>query len=144
MPEWIPFVVFTAWCAALSVIDATTLRLPNASTLLGAVAVLGYGVATGRGSVAVIGGLLLALLYLTVHLLAPSAMGAGDVKLAIGVGAAAALGGGEAWVLAALLAPLGTAVAGLVLIVRRRRSGRTVVPHGPFMCAATVFALVAG
>lgn len=144
MPDWIPFLVFTAWCAALSVVDFATLRLPNTSTLLGAVAVLGYSIATERGSVAVIGGLLLAFLYLTVHLLAPTSMGAGDVKLAIGVGAAAALGGGEVWVLAALLAPLGTAVAGLVLIVRHRRAGRTVLPHGPFMCAATVFALVAG
>lgn len=129
------------WCAALSFVDISERRLPNVLTVFGAIAVVGYGFAVGRGGVAIIGGLMLALLYLAVHMIAPSAMGAGDVKLAVGLGAAAALGGPEVWVWAALLAPLGTAVAGVFLMLRRRTVGRTVVPHGPFMCASTLFAL---
>ena len=76
--------------------------------------------------------------YLVVHLMSPSALGAGDVKLALGTGAVAGMAGAPVWLLAALLAPLGAAVATLGLLVIRRPA---VVPHGPFMCAATLLAL---
>ncbi len=111
-------------------------------TVPGAIAILTFGFATGKGRAALVGGLLLAGLYLALHLLAPHALGAGDVKLALGLGAGAALGGADAWVLAAFLAPVGTAIAGCVLMaLRERTQGPTVVPHGPFMCGATVIAL---
>ncbi|NMN93597.1 prepilin peptidase [Antrihabitans stalactiti] len=143
MISWLAIMALCAWCAALSFVDIAERRLPNVLTVCGGIAVLGYGFAVGRGGVALIGGLLLALLYLAVHVIAPTAMGAGDVKLALGLGAAAALGGPEVWVWAALLAPLGTALAGVFLMMRRGTVGRTVVPHGPFMCASTLIALAA-
>ena len=49
-------------------------------------------------------------MYLLVHLVAPAAMGAGDVKLAIGLGALTGCFGVDVWLLAALAAPLLTAL----------------------------------
>ncbi|TSD94636.1 prepilin peptidase [Skermania sp. ID1734] len=126
------------WCVWLSVIDMRERRLPNALTIPGALAVLGYAVVTGRARQAVVGGLVLAASYLVIHLARPSALGAGDVKLALGVGALAALGGAQAWVFAALLAPCLTALVGATQLIRRRSH---VVAHGPSMCAATLLAL---
>ncbi|EUA90688.1 putative membrane protein [Mycobacterium ulcerans str. Harvey] len=71
------------------------------------------------------------------HLLAPAALGAGDVKLAIGLGALAGSLGVEVWFLAALAAPLMTA---LWAVGARLRTGTLAVPHGPSMCLATAVA----
>ncbi|MRH87357.1 prepilin peptidase [Nocardia sp. SYP-A9097] len=109
--ESLPLIILTLWCALLSYSDLRTHRLPNLLTLPGAAVVLGYGFATGRGTVAVLGALLLAIPYLLVHLCSPAALGAGDVKLALGLGAATALGGPDAWVSAALTAPVLTVLA---------------------------------
>ncbi|WP_068273105.1 prepilin peptidase [Aldersonia kunmingensis] len=134
--------VFVAWCAWLTVIDLRERRLPNALTAGGAVAVLLFAAMTGRWSAALIGGLLLFAVYLVVHLVAPGALGAGDVKLAFALGAAVALAGGQAWVTAALLAPVGTALAGSLLWLRGGRArAPTVVAHGPGMCLASLIAL---
>ena len=73
--------------------------------------------------------------YLVVHLLSPAAMGAGDVKLALGLGALAGAFGADAWLWAALGAPMLTALWGLL-------SRRRVLPHGPAMCAATAAAVL--
>jgi leader peptidase (prepilin peptidase)/N-methyltransferase len=96
---------------------------------------------TGSAGAAVLGGLLLASAYLALYLGASGAIGAGDVKLALGVGAATGLAGGEAWVCAAGLAPMLTATAGCVVLVARRAP--RPLPHGPSMCAATLVALFA-
>jgi leader peptidase (prepilin peptidase)/N-methyltransferase len=69
-----------------------------------------------------------------VHLAAPAAMGAGDVKLAIGLGGLAGCFGVGVWFLAALVAPLLTA---LLALGARAGSGALTVPHGPSMCVAT-------
>ncbi len=82
------------------------------------------------------GALCLAALYLVVHLAAPAALGAGDVKLALGCGGLTGAFGADVWVLAALGAPLLTAVLGLLVAVR----GGATVPHGPSMCAASLAA----
>jgi leader peptidase (prepilin peptidase)/N-methyltransferase len=83
----------------------------------------------------VVGAVALAGVYLVVHLIAPAAMGAGDVKLALGIGALTGSFGFDVWTLAAVGAPLLTAAWALV-VVRRQRT----VPHGPSMCLATVAA----
>ncbi|WP_433672753.1 prepilin peptidase [Nocardia sp. CA-136227] len=109
--NWTAMLVLTVWCAALSAFDARERRLPDALTLPGAVVILGYGFAVGTPELAVAGGLMLALPYLVVHLCCPPALGAGDVKLALGLGAATALGGAWTWSWAALTAPMLTACA---------------------------------
>ena len=90
------------------------------------------GAMAGRGLSALAGAAALTGVYLLVHLMAPAALGAGDVKLAIGLGGLAGCFGVEVWLLAALAAPLLTALCGWIL-----RGARTV-PHGPSMCLATV------
>lgn len=153
------FPLFAAWCGALAIIDIRTRRLPNPLTLPGAAAVLGYALLTGEFSAAARGAVLLAIPHLLLHLLRPAALGAGDVKLALGLGAAAGLGGGQVWAWSAVTAPLLTASAGIGLLLARRCShGRggadtairalspeppaATVPHGPSMCVATLLGLL--
>ena len=132
-----------AWFTALSVYDVRQRRLPNALTLPGAALVLAGATLAGRGLPACVGAAALVLLYLGVHLVAPAGMGAGDVKLAIGVGALTGSFGPDAWVLAALAAPLLTGLWAVAVAFRRRAA---TVPHGPSMCvaAAAAVAVVAG
>ncbi len=120
----ITYAALVIWCAVLSAIDIRTRRLPDALTLPGAAAVVAVAALTGHGALACGGALLLAAPYLLVHLVAPAACGAGDVKLALGTGAAAACGGAQCWVWAALGAPLLTALAGAGLLAAGRLSGR--------------------
>ena len=126
-----------AWAAALSVADIRCRRLPNALTLPGAVAILAGAAAGGAGLPAVLGGVALGGLYLLVHLVYPAGMGAGDVKLALGLGALTGAYGIPVWVLGALGASLLTAVIGGISALHRRG---TRVPHGPSMCVASLAA----
>ena len=126
------------WLALLSRYDIAERRLPNALTLPGAGVILLAAAAAGRGLPALAGAGALAGLYLLVHLAAPAGMGAGDVKLAIGLGGLAGCFGAEVWFLAALAAPLLTALWGLAA---RFGGGVRSVPHGPSMCLATLGAV---
>ena len=96
-------------------------------------------VVLGRGLAALAGAAALCALYLLIHLLSPKSMGGGDVKLALGLGALTGMCGADVWVLAAIGAPLLTAVCAVVVLLRRH--DRTV-PHGPSMCAATALAVM--
>ncbi|MEO3760401.1 A24 family peptidase [Mycobacterium sp. B14F4] len=129
-----------AWLAALSIVDMRHRRLPNHLTLPGATVVVVGAAIAGRGMPAMLGAAALFAAYLLVHLTAPAAMGAGDVKLALGVGALTGAFGIDVWVLAALAAPLLTAAVALL------RYSKPTVPHGPSMCvaaaAATALAMV--
>ncbi|MDR3660067.1 MAG: A24 family peptidase [Mycobacterium sp.] len=123
---------------ALSGYDLRERRLPNWLTLPGAAVVVVAGVITGRGTAAAVGGAALFALYLVVHLLSPQAMGGGDVKLALGLGALTGLFGADVWVLAAIGAPILT--AGYAIVVLLGRGDRTV-PHGPSMCVSSAAAV---
>jgi leader peptidase (prepilin peptidase) / N-methyltransferase len=125
------------WMAALSVYDIRERRLPNWLTMPGAAVILAVSALHGRGGAAMFGAAALFAVYVLVHLVSPAAMGAGDAKLAIGIGALTGTFGGEVWVLAALGAQMLTACWAVVAALRR--SGRTV-PHGPSMCLAAVAA----
>ncbi|OBG36645.1 A24 family peptidase [Mycobacterium sp. E3198] len=126
--------VVLLWMGALSCYDVRRRRLPNALTLPGAAVILLGAAVAGRGLPALAGAAALSGTYLLVHLLAPTAMGAGDVKLAVGLGGLAGCFGAPAWFLAALGAPLLTALVGVLRGVR-------AVPHGPAMCLATAGAV---
>ncbi|OMB92441.1 peptidase A24 [Mycobacterium sp. NS-7484] len=130
-------VIAAGWLLALSGYDIAERRLPNWLTLPGAALVLAGAAASGHGVAALTGAVALASLYLVVHLLAPRAMGGGDVKLAVGLGALSGTFGIDVWLLAALAAPMFTAGLALGAAVH----GIRTVPHGPSMCAATAAAV---
>ncbi|QPG71772.1 MULTISPECIES: prepilin peptidase [Mycobacteriaceae] len=129
------------WMIALCAYDLRERRLPNWLTLPGAAVILLAAVILGRGLPALAGAAALFALYLLIHLLSPDAMGGGDVKLALGLGALTGMCGADVWVLAAIGAPLLT--AGYAVLVLLRRNGRTV-PHGPSMCLASAAAVALG
>lgn len=131
-------VALVCWLTALTVYDIRVRRLPNHLTVTGAAVILAAAACTGRGVPAIVGAGVLFGVYLTVHLVSPVAMGAGDVKLAAGLGALTGSFGADVWLLAALTAPLLTAMWAVVMLVRRAGS---TVPHGPSMCVASAFAL---
>ncbi|CAN3128754.1 prepilin peptidase [Mycobacterium sp. smrl_JER01] len=131
----------SVWLIVLSAFDIRLRRLPNLLTVPGAAAILTYAVLAGHGRAAALGAAALFTIYATVHLIAPSAMGAGDVKLAVGLGALTGSFGADVWVVAALGAALLT--AGLALCMRSTGAAPSV-PHGPSMCLSSgaVIALV--
>jgi leader peptidase (prepilin peptidase) / N-methyltransferase len=126
-----------AWLAVLSCYDVRERRLPNPLTLPGAGVILLAAAWAGRGLPALAGAAALMGIYLLVHLMSPAAMGAGDVKLAIGLGGLAGCFGVQVWFLAALAAPALTALCGMLA----RSNGVRTVPHGPSMCVATAAAV---
>jgi leader peptidase (prepilin peptidase)/N-methyltransferase len=125
------------WSGILIYFDITRRRLPNALTLPGALVALVVATCCGRGVAAVTGAAALAGIYLFVHLAVPAAMGAGDVKLAIATGACTGVWGMPVWALAALGAPVLTAVLGVVWLLR---GAEGPLPHGPSMCIASLSA----
>jgi leader peptidase (prepilin peptidase) / N-methyltransferase len=127
-----------AWLAVLSCYDIAERRLPNWLTLPGAGVILLTAGFAGRGVPALAGAAALTALYLLVHLVAPTGMGAGDVKLAVGLGGLSGCFGIEVWFLAALAAPLLTVLGGGLA---RLSAGTATVPHGPSMCVATAAAV---
>ena len=103
-----------AWLGALSIYDIREQRLPNWLTVPGAMAIVLAAAAVDRGGPALLGAVGLAGLYLVVHVIAPHGMGAGDVKLAAGAGGLTGAFGYDVWVLAAIAAPLLTAMVACV------------------------------
>jgi leader peptidase (prepilin peptidase) / N-methyltransferase len=133
------YLVFAAVAVALALIDLDVRRLPNvivgpASCVL---AVLLAVTADGGSLVrAASGASLLFGFFLVVALVAPGAMGLGDVKLAGVVGGMTAYLSWGAFLTAAFGAFFLGAVAGLALIAGGRARRRTAVPFGPFMLVA--------
>jgi leader peptidase (prepilin peptidase)/N-methyltransferase len=103
--------------------------------LAGYAVVLAVSACSGALWTAVIGSALLAGIHLVLHLISPGSLGAGDVKLALPLGAITGLGGAQIWLLSAFLASVIT-LAVSVLLPRRSQ-----IPHGPSMCLAALLAL---
>lgn len=134
----------------LAVVDLRTMRLPNVVTLTAypAVALLLLLPAaldsrwSDYGRALLAGGALLAL-YVVLHLINPSGMGLGDVKLS---GSLGALLGWLSWntlLWGALAGFLLGAAAGLLLIALRRAGRRSELPFGPWMLAGAWLAILA-
>lgn len=124
--------------AALGVVDARSHRLPDAITwpavVIVAVLLAAAGVVSGETSQiarAVLGALALGSAYLGLHLINPSGLGFGDVKLALLLGLPAGWAGwGTVWWTGAAPFLLG-GVAGLVLVVARRAGRKSAIAFGP-------------
>jgi leader peptidase (prepilin peptidase)/N-methyltransferase len=129
------------WMGALTGYDIRQRRLPNSLTLPGAAVILLGAALAGRGVPALVGAFALGGVYLLMYLASPAAMGAGDVKLALGLGALTGCLGAEVWFLAAVGAPLLTAAIGAVAWLGWSAKA---VPHGPSMCLASAAAVGLG
>jgi leader peptidase (prepilin peptidase)/N-methyltransferase len=137
---WWPVPLVLAWAGVLlATADVAARRLPDALTLPAypVVAVLLAVAAVGVGNAdlmvrAVGGALLWAGGYAAVRLIAPGALGGGDVKLAGSLGALAAA---SSWY-GLLLAVLAANALTVVVAAPARMFGYLEVPHGPAMLAA--------
>ena len=148
--EWLPLLLGLGWLGVVAgAVDLACRRLPDALTLpaLPAAVLLAAplgGAAVGR---AALGAALLMAAYLTVRLAAPSALGAGDVKLAGALGAVLGAVSWSALLVGVVLASMITALVVLVgLLTARLRSsggGDVGVPHGPPMLGSAWLVLAA-
>lgn len=147
--RWLPLLLGLAWLAvAAGAVDLLHGRLPDALTLPALPAAVLAAAPLGGAAVsrALLGALLLFGGYLAVRVVAPGALGAGDVKLAAALGAG--LGAASLAALAAatvLAAVLTASVLAGGLLSGRLRPG-SAVPHGPAMLATgwLVLAVAAG
>ncbi len=136
---WLPaWLVLGALVVAGSATDLVARRLPDAVTVPASVLALAALVPLGTEHLVagLLGAVVLGGAFAAVHLAAPGALGAGDVKLAPALGAplAAASWGGL------LAAPVLAAVGVLVLVLA---GGARRVPYGPPLLGATWLVLFA-
>jgi leader peptidase (prepilin peptidase)/N-methyltransferase len=148
--ELAAYLYFAALSVVLSVIDVRTHRLPNRLTFtayptllallaLPAVTQPAYS-AYGR---AMLAGITLMSAFITLHLLRPSGLGLGDVKLAGVMGIAL---GWISWTTVFTGAVIGFllgAIGALTLIAARRANRRSALPFGPFLLAGAWAAILA-
>lgn len=136
---WLPALLGLGWLAvAAGVVDVRRRLLPDALTrpALGVapLALLPVGVeAVGRG---LVGAIAATVTYGALHLARPSALGAGDVKLAAVLGTVLAGASWGALVAAAALAAVLTGLVAAAGVLAGRLSWGAAVPHGPPMLAA--------
>ena len=152
-----PALVLVAACALavctvpLAFIDAAVKHLPDLLTgaayagvglfLLLAAAVSGHWAALGR---ALLGGLLLAAVYLILLLISPSGMGLGDVKLAASLGTMLAWTSWDLLLLGGFAGFALAAIYSIALLATGRVTRKQQIPFGPFMIAGAFLAVLLG
>ena len=136
---WLPLLLGLGWLGvAAAAVDIAGRRLPDALTLpaspllVALTAPLGWSV-VGRS---VLGATALFGAHLLVRVLAPSALGAGDVKLAAPLGAGLGAVSWAALPLGAGLAAGLTATLAVGALLTGRAGFASRLPHGPGMCCA--------
>lgn len=141
-PVWeLPaYLYFAAVTVPLTVIDLRTLRLPNVLTLsaypIVAVLLLLPALADGRWTSytrAMLAGAIVLALFVVLHLVNPSGMGLGDVKLAGPMGAMLGWVSWQAVFVGVVIGFALVAVVGVAMIAARRADRKTALPFGPFM-----------
>ncbi|MFF4401444.1 prepilin peptidase [Streptomyces sp. NPDC001480] len=135
----------------LAVVDLRVHRLPDAVTLPLAGASLGLLALvtlvpehTGDWLTALLGALALGAGYFVLWLINPGAMGFGDVKLALGMGAVLGWYGWPTVMLGTFAGFLFGALYGGALVVARRAGRKTVIPFGPFLIAGAFAGVLIG
>ena len=141
---WLPIPLVAAWfTVTLTVTDLKHRRLPNALTLAAypATAAATTLAATQSGwhvmEGALLGAAALGTTYLAIHLVNPTAMGGGDVKLSGSQGAVLGAVGWPAVLVGTTLAALLTLALHAAAPKHQRTTWRTGIPHGPALLAAT-------
>jgi len=137
--HWLPVLLGLGWLTvALTATDLVHRRLPDALTLPALPVALALLLPTGAAARGLFGAAVLVAVHAAVHLLAPHALGAGDVKLAGSVGAVL---GGVSWsalVAGPLLAALFTAFVAVLGLACGRLRRDDPLPHGPAMLVAAL------
>ncbi|GHD49222.1 prepilin peptidase [Streptomyces galbus] len=150
-PELAVWLLLAPVGVLLAAVDLAVQRLPDPLTLpfpvvalalLGAAAVLPEH--AGDWPTALLGAAALGGAYLLLHLLNPSGMAFGDVKLSLGAGAVLGWYGWATVMLGTLAAFVLGALYGGALVLARRADRRTVIPFGPFLLAGTLTGLLIG
>ncbi len=134
---WLPVpALLTVFAVPLALADLRHLRLPDVLTLpayplfgaaIGAAALGGGGPSLAIRAAA--GALLFGGAHAAIHHLAPTGLGAGDVKLSGSLGAVLGAAGWPALILATL-------AASLITLAMAAVSRKARVPHGPALLAA--------
>lgn len=139
-PELGAWLLLAPLCVLLATVDFAVHRLPDVLTFpLAALALLALGGAAllpepgGSWRGALFGALGLGAGYLLLLLAYPRGMGFGDVKLALGLGAALGWYGWGVLFIGAFAGVLFNSLYALVLVVARRAGRKTEIPFGPFM-----------
>ncbi|MFB6843867.1 prepilin peptidase [Streptomyces sp. NPDC056373] len=135
----------------LTVVDFRVRRLPDPLTLpfaAAALALLGLTALVpehaGHWTTALLGSLALGGGYFVLFLINPAGMGFGDVKLALGTGAALGWYGWPTVMLGTFAGFLLGALYGGALVVTRRATRKTAIPFGPFLIAGAFLGLLVG
>jgi leader peptidase (prepilin peptidase)/N-methyltransferase len=150
LPALPALLLFVAAGIALAAIDFDVMRLPNVIVYpsYAAMAVLLGGAAVTEHTTAplvraVVGGATLFLGFLALALIVPGGMGFGDVKLAGLIGTVLGFVSYPAIAVGAFAAFFLGAVAGVLLMAKRRADRKSLVPFGPAMIAGALVALFA-
>ncbi|WP_200300631.1 prepilin peptidase [Streptomyces adelaidensis] len=148
-PELAVWLLLAPLGVLLTLVDLRAQRLPDSLTLpFAGLALALLGAATlipehaGQWRTAVYGALALGGLYFLFFLIRPLALGFGDVKLAVGLGAALGWYGWGALYLGTFAGALIGSGYTLVLAARRRAVRRQLVALGPFMIAGAYVGLL--
>ncbi len=145
--RWLGVLLGLGWLAvAAGAVDLLHHRLPDALTLPALPVALLLLAPVGPEAVlrGAAGAALAVAAHAAVHVVAPAAMGAGDVKLAGPVGAVLAAASWPALLWGGLVAALLSGGVAVAVLLRRSggRPGAAALPHGPSMLVAAW--LVAG
>ncbi|MEU3251928.1 A24 family peptidase [Streptomyces sp. NPDC006997] len=150
-PEVAVWLAVAPVAVLLALVDQRVQRLPDVLTLpLAAVtlALLGAAAALpadgGSWTTALLGALALGAGYWVLHRVNPSGMGFGDVKLALGLGAALGWYGWTVLLTGAFAGLAYGSLYGLTLIALRRASRKSAIPLGPFMIAGAFTGVLLG
>ncbi|MFD8813966.1 prepilin peptidase [Streptomyces sp. NPDC059627] len=150
-PELAVWLLLAPVAVLLTVVDFRVQRLPDPLTLPLAAATLALlGVAAllpehaGDWLTSLYAALTLGGAYLVLFLVNPGGMGFGDVKLALGTGAALGWYGWPTVLLGTFAGFLLGALYGGVLVVVRRAGRKTAIAFGPFLIAGAFAGLLVG
>ncbi|MFG3153072.1 prepilin peptidase [Streptomyces sp. NPDC048219] len=150
-PELAVWLLLAPAGVLLALVDLRVRRLPDPLTLPlagAALALLGVTALVpehaGEWTTALLGTLALGAGYFVLHLINPAGMAFGDVKLALGAGAALGWYGWPTLMLGTFAGFLLGAVYGGVLVLAGRAGRRTAIAFGPFLLTGAFLGVLAG